>query len=272
MKNHKLWLGTWRLLGKHSYLQDADKSIKILKQAEEIGLEWLDTASFYEKGQVEAFLGKHLVKSKLKIASKVGLHWKKNQVVLDASPKTIKAQCQESLKALKKEALDAILLHWPDPKIPLEESLFALQDCCKEGLANSWGLCNVPYDQAKLACSMGAHFWHMEHNLLHPGFDFNLPLLPLMHIGFSPLAQGFLVSNKKPFKKDDFRASSHMKQKCLHYESLLKPYQELSETSQKPLEWLALEWLKTQNRLDGLIIGPRSLSQLNVYVDLNINN
>lgn len=267
MKINQLWLGTWRLLGKHSYLQDAKESIAILKKAQELSFEWLDSASFYEKGQVEAFLGKKISKSKFKIASKVGLSWQKNQVVLDASAKAIKQQVKNSLKTLKRDYLDAVLLHWPDPNIAIEESFQTLKDCCQEGLAASWGVCNVLYDQAKLASSLGAHFWHMEHNLLHPGFDFNAPLLPLAHIGFSPLAQGFLISNKKNFKDDDFRVSSHMKQKRNHYEAMLKPYLELSKHSNESLEWLATQWLKTQHHLDGIIIGPRSLKQLDSYIN-----
>ena len=111
MKSKKLWLGTWRLLGKHSYLQNSNESKIILKEAESLGFDWLDTAGFYEKGQIETFLGKNLVTSKLKIASKVGLSWQKNQVCLDASADTIKDQVKNSLKALRRDYLDAVLLH-----------------------------------------------------------------------------------------------------------------------------------------------------------------
>lgn len=68
---------------------------------------------------------------------------------LDARPATIARECRASLKALGRERIDLYLLHWPDPDVPLAESVGALVELRAAGLVAGIGVCNVDLDQLR---------------------------------------------------------------------------------------------------------------------------
>ncbi|CAH1660036.1 Glyoxal reductase [Hyphomicrobiales bacterium] len=51
---------------------------------------------------------------------------------------------ESSLKRLKLDYLDLILIHWPNPSIPLKESMRALNAAKREGLVRHIGVSNFP--------------------------------------------------------------------------------------------------------------------------------
>ena len=247
-------LGTWRLLPSHFGPQNPADSQALIEASPDYGIKAIDTAGFYAKGQTEAFLANILKKSPLNIISKVGLVWKGNTVTHQASPEALKNQVLASLKRLKKEQLECILLHHPDPEVPFAESCSALKELCAEGLAKNWGICNVNYSQACLAADWGASQWHMEHNILKQGFPTNTKKLPLCYVAFSILAQGFLGSQN--WQKNDWRLSAHQASQRAEYESALT-----SLPSAKSIQQ-ACKWIVNQKQIDQIILGPRNIQQL----------
>lgn len=49
-----------------------------------------------------------------------------------------------SLEALQFDYLDLVLIHWPNPDVPLADTLAALTDCREEGSVRQIGVSNFP--------------------------------------------------------------------------------------------------------------------------------
>ena len=141
----RIILGTWALGGQGFGRVNSSDGIQLIEHAIKLGITQFDTASIYAKGESRIRLKKALGNktSQFKIIDKVGLKWHGNKVIHDASQHTIHEQINDSLKALNREYLDCALLHWPDPDIPIEESIKALIRAKKEGKIKEWGVCNA---------------------------------------------------------------------------------------------------------------------------------
>lgn len=70
---------------------------------------------------------------------------------VDGRPETLRRHCRESLRRLGVERISLYYLHFPDPEVPLLESIGALVELRGEGLIEMIGLCNVDLDQVRTA-------------------------------------------------------------------------------------------------------------------------
>lgn len=66
---------------------------------------------------------------------------------VDGSPEYLRRACERSLANLGVDAIDLYYLHWPDPAVPLADSVGALAELSGRGLVRHVGLCNVDTDQ-----------------------------------------------------------------------------------------------------------------------------
>jgi aryl-alcohol dehydrogenase-like predicted oxidoreductase len=73
---------------------------------------------------------------------------------IDGSADALRSDCERSLRALGVERLDLYYLHKPDPMVPLEESVGALESLRQEGKIALVGLSNVSLDQLHLAVTI----------------------------------------------------------------------------------------------------------------------
>lgn len=70
---------------------------------------------------------------------------------IDGRPETIVLQCESSLRVFGLEQIPLYSLHWPDPNVPLDESLGTLDRLRREGKVGLIGLCNGDIDQVRSA-------------------------------------------------------------------------------------------------------------------------
>jgi aryl-alcohol dehydrogenase-like predicted oxidoreductase len=70
---------------------------------------------------------------------------------IDGRPEAIHEHCRGSLDALGVDRIDLYLLHWPDPAVPIEDSVGALRELQEAGLVRRIGLSNVTIDQLQRA-------------------------------------------------------------------------------------------------------------------------
>jgi aryl-alcohol dehydrogenase-like predicted oxidoreductase len=106
---------------------------------------------------------------------------------LDGSPATCRAACEASLKALGVEAIGLYQYHRPDPAVPYEESVGALEELRQEGKVQLVGISNADPDQIRLAASITP--LAAVQNELSPRFRSSLPELELcteLGIAFLP--------------------------------------------------------------------------------------
>jgi diketogulonate reductase-like aldo/keto reductase len=123
-----LGLGTWTLKG--------DDCAKLVTEALSIGYRHVDTAASYEN---EAAVGSGLrasgiARNDVFVTTKVW--W------TDIAPGDLERSAEASLKRLGIDEVDLLLIHWPNPKIPLEGSIKALNATKSAGLARHIGVSN----------------------------------------------------------------------------------------------------------------------------------
>jgi len=133
-------LGTWQMGGRWEAdtTNDAAEIIAIQK-ALELGITHLDTAESYGAGHSEELIAQAIAgqdRSKLFIASKVSASNQRYDDLLRS--------CQASLKRLKTDYLDLYMLHrYPEPGIPIEDTMRAMDYLVEQGLVRNIGVCNM---------------------------------------------------------------------------------------------------------------------------------
>src|SRR5262245_32839893 len=121
-------LGTWDLRGR--------TCARVVEQALRLGYRHIDTAEMYDN---EREVGEGLRASGVKrneafIATKV---WPSH-----FAPRELERSAKDSLVRLRLSEVDLLLLHWPNPNIPLSETLGALCKVKRLGLARHIGVSN----------------------------------------------------------------------------------------------------------------------------------
>ncbi len=132
-----LGLGTWRLLG--------DKCVQTVSQALEIGYRHFDTAQHYnnqtEIGQ--AIKSSGLNRKDLFLTSKV---WMTN-----LQREAVFSSLEQTLTQLQTDYLDLYLIHWPNPRVPVVETLEAMKELKQKGKIKAIGVSNFTIDLLKEA-------------------------------------------------------------------------------------------------------------------------
>lgn len=187
-----LGMGTWRLGDDRS--QDK-MAIKTLREGIKLGMTHIDTAEMYANGHSEEIVGKAIKPFKRKdlfITTKVSPENLRFDDLIDA--------IKRSLKRLRVNFVDLYLIHWPNPRIPLKETMEALDYAVEQGYTRYIGVSNFSVELMKKAQSFTKQKIvanQVEYNLLNrePERD----LLPycqkndIMLIAYTPLASGRLA-------------------------------------------------------------------------------
>src|ERR1700687_3554493 len=139
-------VGCWEM-GEAGYgRRDDDEMIAAVHRAIDLGVTLFDTAPNYGFGGSEKVLGRALGtrRKDIILVSKVGITWDPVTFTakFDGRYSTIKRINEESLQRLGTEYLDLVLMHWPDPETPIEETMRALAELRAEGKARHVGVSN----------------------------------------------------------------------------------------------------------------------------------
>jgi 2,5-diketo-D-gluconate reductase B len=134
-------LGTWELRGR--------TCARLVEQALKLGYRHIDTAQVYEN---EREVGEGLRASGVRrddvfVTTKI---W-----TTHFAPNDLERSARESLAKLHLSHVDLLLLHWPNPRVPLQETLGALAHVRQLGMARHIGVSNFTValiDEAVAAC------------------------------------------------------------------------------------------------------------------------
>ena len=134
-------------------VDDPDEGKRVLRRALELGVNLIDTADIYGAGRSEELIAEalHPYPEGLVIATKGGLGYGLQARIRDARPERLQHACEESLRRLRLERIDLYQLHRPDPEVPIEESVGALEQLRQEGKIRLIGLSNVSAGQLRRA-------------------------------------------------------------------------------------------------------------------------
>lgn len=140
----------------------SDKSVsvsdleKLLDQATDLGINYIDTAPVYGTGVSEQLLGEALKngrRSKFLLQTKCSLNWRNDggnfhyerdgyTVNNDTSARAIRKDVEDSLIRMQTDYIDLIVVHYVCKSWPVEETMGALMDMIKEGKIRAVGLSN----------------------------------------------------------------------------------------------------------------------------------
>lgn len=125
-----LGLGTWQSTG-----QDC---VTVVKKALEMGYEHIDTAQAYdnEKEVGQGIKQSGVARDKFFLTTKIFPDDMKFQ------PEKLVEAAKRSLENLDTDYVDLLLLHWPDDRVPLSETIPALCELQKQGLTRHIGVSN----------------------------------------------------------------------------------------------------------------------------------
>src|SRR6478609_8797603 len=121
-------LGTWALRGRDC--------ARLTEQALRLGYRHIDTAQMYdnERDVGEGVRASGVSRSEIFVTTKV---W-----TTHFAPNDLLRSTKESLARLRMTEVDLLLLHWPNPQVPLEETLGGLVQAKQLGLARHIGVSN----------------------------------------------------------------------------------------------------------------------------------
>ncbi len=180
-------LGTWELRGR--------TCARVVEQALRLGYRHIDTAQIYEN---ESEVGDGLRASGVNrgevfVTTKV---W-----TTHFAPNDLERSTKESLARLRLAQVDLLLLHWPNPRIPLPETLGALAHVKQLGLARHIGVSNFTValiEEAVAACPQPLVCDQVEY---HPYLDQTKVLQACRRHGmalvaYSPVAKGRIKNDQ----------------------------------------------------------------------------
>jgi aryl-alcohol dehydrogenase-like predicted oxidoreductase len=129
-------------------LTDDASGVAFVREAVAAGVRHIDTAHLYTGGASERAIGAALDGSQeeLVVATKGGYGG-----AGQGRPEVLSAQIEQSLRALRSEAIDLYYLHRVDPETPLEESLGAIKAYVDRGAIRTVGLSDVTVEQIERA-------------------------------------------------------------------------------------------------------------------------
>jgi diketogulonate reductase-like aldo/keto reductase len=140
-------LGTWEMGGGEQADYSHDRHwITIIRSAIENGLTHIDTAEMYGNGHTEELVGeaiKGFPRQNLFITTKVWLtHLRSNDLF---------SSFEKSLRQLQTDYIDLYLVHHPNPDIPLEETLMAMNRLVEQKRVRAIGVSNFDISLIKEA-------------------------------------------------------------------------------------------------------------------------
>ena len=150
-------LGTWGIGGAGWDPNSDETRLDAIAAAVECGINFIDTAPAYNAGAAERYIGKALedmgkdARDHIFIATKCANAFIDGQYVRSGRGDLILQQCEESLQNLRTDYIDLMIVHWPDPVVPYEETFGALNRLKEEGCIRHIGVSNFNLEQLQRA-------------------------------------------------------------------------------------------------------------------------
>jgi aryl-alcohol dehydrogenase-like predicted oxidoreductase len=251
----------------------------MVEKSLEWGINFIDTADMYARGQSEVMLGEILGgrRHDVVIATKVGFRAGDPITHAGLSRRHILASCEQSLKRLNTDYIDLYIVHKEDPFTPLEETLEALDYLVRNGKVRYLGFSNWSAWKAAIAFQMQkSNGWaqfasgQLYYSLV--GRDVEHDLVPFMRFAgigmtvWSPLAGGFLSGKytRENLKDSENRLAGF---DFLPFDKeagfkVVEKMREVAERRGASVAQIAIAWLLAKPVVSSVIVGASKLHQL----------
>jgi aryl-alcohol dehydrogenase-like predicted oxidoreductase len=263
--------------------QDHDESIRIIHRALDAGVNFIDTADVYSRGESEEIVGKALKdrRDQVILATKVHGTMGDDPNQFGNSRRWIAKECDASLKRLGTDWIDLYQIHRPELDTDIDETLGALTDLVRAGKVRAIGSSTFPPSQIVeaqwTAERRGRERFMCEqppYSLLVRGVENEvLPVCRQYGMGvipWSPLAGGYLSGR---YRKGQEPPQSSRAQRLPQRFDLSIPgnrakfeaadqLAQLAEEAGHTLIELALAFVIRHPAVTSAIIGPRTMDHL----------
>jgi aryl-alcohol dehydrogenase-like predicted oxidoreductase len=265
--------------------KDHDESIRIIHRALDAGINFIDTADVYSRGESEEIVGKALAgrRDEVVLATKVHSPMDDDPNHQGNSRRWIMREVEDSLRRLGTDWIDLYQIHRPDPDTDIDETLGALTDLVRAGKVRSIGHSTFPASaivQAQwTARDRGREQFRSEqppYSILTRGVEAEvLPTCQRYGMGvipYSPLAGGWL-SGRYRKDADVTGPMSYARQRLANRFDMSMPENqrklgaaeqlaELAGQSGLTLIQLAIAFVLRHPAVTAAIIGPRTMEHL----------
>jgi aryl-alcohol dehydrogenase-like predicted oxidoreductase len=268
---------------------DAETSYRIIDRAIDAGLNFLDTANIYGRGQSEEVTGEALKRNgrrdQIVLATKV--HGAMDDTDPNArgnSRRHIIAQCEASLRRLQTDYIDLYQIHRAQADIPIDETLRALDDLIRSGKVRYAGSSTYAawqlMESLQVSRELGLNRFVCEqpaYNLLDRRIEREVIPFACTHgfaiIPWSPLGGGLLTGRyraetRRPSDARRFAGEDGYLDSILTdaFFDRIEPFCDLARAKNCTPAQLALAWCARQPGVTSPIIGPRTLEHLEEHL------
>ena len=268
---------------------DHDTSVGIIHRALDSGINFVDTADIYSRGESEEIVGKALKgrREEVVLATKfhgpmdVDMGQTGNPLNRGNSRRWIVQEVENSLRRLQTDWIDLYQVHRPERETDVEETLAALTDLQRQGKIRAFGCSTFPahavVESQWISARRGLGRFVTEqppYSLLVRGIEADLLPVTEQHgmgvIPWSPLAGGWLTgrfrkgqdapdSNRARMMPDRYDMSTPENQRKL---DVVEDLALLAEEAGVTMVHLALAFVMQHPGVTAPIIGPRTMEQL----------
>ena len=273
-------LGTWAMGGPWGVgwgPQDDDEAIAAVLTALDKGINWIDTAPIYGLGHSEELVGKALKQTSEKpfIATKCGQIWNdKRETVNCLKGKSIREECQASLKRLGVDVIDLYQMHWPVPQEDFEQGFEEMAKLAQEGKVRYIGVSNFNVGQIKRAqkihevASLQPPYSmlrrEVEDELLTCCAENNIGV-----VAYSPMQRGLLTGKFSQQRLAALPLDDHRRRSRDFHEpqftatlQLVEQLRPITERNGRTLAQLAISWVLRRSEITTAIVGARRPEQI----------
>ena len=274
--------GKGELWGKIGHVQ-LDLAKEMLKASFDAGINFIDTANVYSFGESEQLTGEAikqlgLPRNELVIATKA-------TGIMDDTPNGrgqsryhLMNALDDSLRRLQVDHIDLYQLHGVDPLTPLDEALDTLNDMVRLGKVRYVGICNMAAWQImKLQGLAERKGWSRIESVQAyytiAGRDLEREIVPLVEdqqmgvMVWSPLCGGLLTGKYKP----DGTGPDGSRRANFDFPVVDKPrafrtievMRSVAAAHEATVAQVALAWLLSRSAVTSVIIGAKTVDQLN---------
>jgi aryl-alcohol dehydrogenase-like predicted oxidoreductase len=256
----------------------AAESHRMLDRFADAGGNFIDTADVYDGGGSERTLQPWLARNRDRVVVATKLRW-----LTGLAPDAVRTACDASLQRLGVDHVDLYQIHGPDPDVPLEDTLEALDGLVKAGKVRALGASNVPaWLLAWAVATQDRNGW-APFISLQPQYSLvertaEIELLPFCRaaglgvLPWGPLGAGFLTGkyarDTPPPPGSRMADASDDLEEAVHRRAIERNFRvvdearAIAEERGATIPQVAIAWLLGTEGVTAPIIGARTYEQL----------
>jgi aryl-alcohol dehydrogenase-like predicted oxidoreductase len=258
--------------------QDDADSVATIREALDLGVNWIDTAPVYGLGHSEEVVAKALegVRNRPYVFTKCARVWDASrQIGKSLKADSIRRECEASLKRLKVDVIDLYQVHWPEPPEDLDEGWQTMVKLKEEGKVRWIGVSNFSAEQMEHVSKNGpiTSLQPPYSMIRRDAEETVLPYCQAHNVGvvvYSPMQSGLLTGAWTKERLAALPADDWRREKNKHFQEplfsrnlrLVELLKAIGGRHGRTPGEVAIAWTLRHPAVTGAIVGARKPGQL----------